>query len=1323
MNATNIQTSFYMGHHPCLDIIKVILSDKSFNLESFLRTGFSTFWYKAREYLDECHAAAEKKKGKKLKAPECKNLFTALERVVPSAKACNYPDDVHIQVNQVLATFLHYQTATEWRKRATSLLFLVLTEIDPKDYDAYRRACSMVVPYVLFSVDDTETALFKKAFGNVNPILDGQPPPTLDEACDSLTTLMDFVRGIWNSKTDLALNMLFVNVIYVLFRVFAEPSDRMDEIAGFRNSPPERLQALFMKLFEQWLSPQYSLLPLLRERSDIMLLLKAFRDCAGRQQLSQYLFVIGFFNKVFSDSDTRDALLKPGSFVMVDLAKVVSSFLAVSASKQRVPGESLVTEVFKFCCGFSDCLFTNFKREEGLLIATQLFKDSHYDMYAASFMVLDLLGYVMTRGEWGSELWHSLTSIITSRECLSAVAANFGQFLAAYIFPVVFQVDGPEARDICINHVRRVQRTRQVTPHDFMAENMDVILDDPHKFARESLEAYYPPHKEYQWLCKNLRIRPFREGKPVDEEAISDAIRFVDAFEFYTDLEDIEAKRLAFAPIIAFSHAMVTLSTTPPGVAKYMLAPYELCSRRLFRAILAQSDPVIRRMAFEVLSQMFNLTMMKEHVDGEDLTNWYAALIVMILGTDESGRDLGFRQAIRTVQLGFSGSSILIGFLMNVAESGIIPTNESIMSLISSFPLLLTDSKLPDAFVKSVKERLVKDKDSYIPNAVAILEKAGGPLRERAITMLKALKDQGDWPLILPVYSVLLADELAKDSPTIKLVVFILDTLLLPIEAQSFEAIVVIRSMLMYSQKLQKLVAADFTRFIEKLSKSACALTPTVPAQWSIELIKLMTDVYVECSQLIKWSSSYMEFANFLITSLRGNNNFEESVKNCMGNMCDILMMFYGTYPFHQTSYFPTITQLFTDKKEATMAAIGKTLIMPRFEEDTVKFSVENSTGQYIWSFKDVSEYLCEPQDIEPFSIPLSTKADKIEPASSHAAEKEFIDLFDGVVSHAKDYFSCEFANPARPEGQEDIYEAQVKAMEEIDEKCRNVESKPTEHHRPKVDVNNQAAGALTACGRFSIKYPENLSMIEHNSHAVQLTKTIQVLNYRLGVKIGVVYVGEGCDNQNQILRTTYEETSKYFREFVTGLGWCIDIPTHVGYDGGLDRKNASNGKSSIFYSDFMNEIMFHVAPLIPTDPTDEQQVYKKRHIGNDHIHVVWCASNQDYDTSTITSQFNQAHIVIYPLETGLFRVEIFWQKDLPWFGPLRWPVVVTKRALPSLIRATSMSAMNSYYSTHKEYVDPQVNIANNITEIMTKKSTDESPYDAIRKLMMFRPE
>ena len=208
---------------------------------------------------------------------------------------------------------------------------------------------------------------------------------------------MDFVRSIWNSKTDLAVNLLFTNVIYVLFRVFAEPSDKLDTIAGFRNSPPEKLQTLFMKLFEQWLNPQYSLLPFLRERSDIMLLLKAFRDCAGRQQLSQYLFVIGFFNKVFSDKDTRDALLKPGSFVMVDLAKVVSSFLAVSASKQRVPSESLVTEVFKFCCGFSDCLFTNFKREEGLLIATQLFKDSHYDMYAASFMVLDILGYVMTR--------------------------------------------------------------------------------------------------------------------------------------------------------------------------------------------------------------------------------------------------------------------------------------------------------------------------------------------------------------------------------------------------------------------------------------------------------------------------------------------------------------------------------------------------------------------------------------------------------------------------------------------------------------------------------------------------------------------------------------------------------------------------------------------------------------------------------------------------------------------------------------------------------------------------------------------------------------
>lgn len=57
---------------------------------------------------------------------------------------------------------------------------------------------------------------------------------------------------------------------------------------------------------------------------------------------------------------------------------------------------------------------------------------------------------------------------------------------------------------------------------------------------------------------------------------------------------------------------------------------------------------------------------------------------------------------------------------------------------------------------------------------------------------------------------------------------------------------------------------------------------------------------------------------------------------------------------------------------------------------------------------------------------------------------------------------------------------------------------------------------------------------------------------------------------------------------------------------------------------------MFHVAPLMP-NTEDSQQIVKKRHVGNDHVHIIWCEADRDYRTYLIRSQFGLVNIIIYP--------------------------------------------------------------------------------------------
>jgi len=91
-------------------------------------------------------------------------------------------------------------------------------------------------------------------------------------------------------------------------------------------------------------------------------------------------------------------------------------------------------------------------------------------------------------------------------------------------------------------------------------------------------------------------------------------------------------------------------------------------------------------------------------------------------------------------------------------------------------------------------------------------------------------------------------------------------------------------------------------------------------------------------------------------------------------------------------------------------------------------------------------------------------------------------------------------------------------------------------------------------------------------------------------IKVALLYVGPGQEDEQSILQN--ESGSKEYEEFVTSLGWEIDLATHPGYLGGLER-NSTNGTTSIYYCTSTLEIIFHDVTRMPTDPTDPKQLRK----------------------------------------------------------------------------------------------------------------------------------
>ncbi|KAE9040512.1 hypothetical protein PR003_g4969 [Phytophthora rubi] len=224
-------------------------------------------------------------------------------------------------------------------------------------------------------------------------------------------------------------------------------------------------------------------------------------------------------------------------------------------------------------------------------------------------------------------------------------------------------------------------------------------------------------------------------------------------------------------------------------------------------------------------------------------------------------------------------------------------------------------------------------------------------------------------------------------------------------------------------------------------------------------------------------------------------------------------------------------------------------------------------------------------------------------------------------------------------------------------------------------------------------KKKSTLKLLEHGPKLERSLKHLDKSPTRETMKIGVIYVGRKQHSQQEILHN--EKGSRAYESFLTQLGWKVDMQTHRGFVGGLDTnpKSLSNGKTTLYYATSHSEVMFHVVTMMPTKASDPQQIDKKRHVGNDYVHIIWSDNaTQAYDPSTITSHFNDVQIVIYPLrkaQRGLFLIKIHSKDKVPPFGPLQSGMVVHQSDLARLVRQTAMNANRVCRSQTMLYVRP----------------------------------
>lgn len=207
-----------------------------------------------------------------------------------------------------------------------------------------------------------------------------------------------------------------------------------------------------------------------------------------------------------------------------------------------------------------------------------------------------------------------------------------------------------------------------------------------------------------------------------------------------------------------------------------------------------------------------------------------------------------------------------------------------------------------------------------------------------------------------------------------------------------------------------------------------------------------------------------------------------------------------------------------------------------------------------------------------------------------------------------------------------------------------------------KSKTNKQHAVLKAAVNYLRDTHGMNISSIKEISDS-SFSEELLDLEERLNTtafKFGVLYCA-----QNQRTESEYYNNvngSKDFDEFLDMLGEKVQLKGWTKYNGGLDVESNRSGDRSL-YAEWSNfEIMFHVSTMLPHLPDEEQQLERKRHIGNDVIVLVF----QDEDSAPlqpemIRSYFNHVFIVVRPVTIDgkkYYRTATAWKDGVTPFGP-----------------------------------------------------------------------
>jgi hypothetical protein len=182
-------------------------------------------------------------------------------------------------------------------------------------------------------------------------------------------------------------------------------------------------------------------------------------------------------------------------------------------------------------------------------------------------------------------------------------------------------------------------------------------------------------------------------------------------------------------------------------------------------------------------------------------------------------------------------------------------------------------------------------------------------------------------------------------------------------------------------------------------------------------------------------------------------------------------------------------------------------------------------------------------------------------------------------------------------------------------------------------------------------------------SLAAKIVEMEEMMTIKRTVKFGVLLCKGGQEDENKMFQNSMTPALEEFLDF---MGTKIELAGWTGFAGGLDTSAECRTGKSTYYTEIDEfKLLFHVSTMLPYFPMDEQQLERKRHLGNDIVCVIFLEEDSHgsaehfFDPSWLHTCFTHVFFVVSPdremtKKTGVthYRLAVACHSGTTPFGP-----------------------------------------------------------------------